>query len=510
MNSQGETQEEQMRQKLTKEELIIQESGQKRDNVKKINPLKRERVKRNLSEDAKDTLAAGDIGALLRKFAVPSVIAMLVSALYNIVDQIFIGQGVGMLGNAATNVAFPSSTITLAIALLLGIGAASNFSLQMGKGNPKMAARYVGNAITLMAMSGVVMLAITLIFLDSLLVLFGATQEVMGYAKIYLSITALGFPFIVFTTGGANLVRADGSPRQSMLIMLSGAIINTILDPIFIFVFDWGIAGAAWATIMGQFVSFLLMAKYLSGYKTVPITKESLVLKAECIKNILKLGVASFFNQISLTLVQIIMNNTLRYYGALSVYGAEIPLASAGIITKINMLIFAIVIGIAQGSQPIIGYNYGAKNYARVKKTLRLAITYAIVISSAGFLCFQLFPRQIISVFGAGSEEYFTFATRYLRIFMFLIFITPIQPIASTFFTSIGKAGKGFFMSLTRQVLFLTPLIIILPRIMGVDGVVYAGPIADIAAVAVTATFLAQEIRILNKELENAEKTELA
>ena len=287
-----------------------------------------------------------------------------------------------------------------------------------------------------------------------------------------------------------------------MLIMLTGAIINTILDPLFIFVFQWGMAGAAWATIIGQFASFLLMVKYMLNYKTVQITQESLRLKAKYIKSIMKLGVASFFNQISLTLVQIIMNNTLRHYGALSVYGAEIPLASAGIITKINMLVFAIVIGIAQGSQPIIGYNYGAKNYDRVKKTLRMAITYAIIIASTGFLCFQLFPRQIISIFGTGTDEYFAFATRYLKIFMFLIFISPIQPIASTFFTSIGKAGKGFFMSLTRQVLFLAPLIIILPRFMGVEGVVYAGPIADAAAVAVTTIFLVQEMRLLNKELD--------
>ena len=465
-------------------------------------PMKRERVKRDLSEDAKDTLGTGDIGSLLRKFAIPSVVAMLVSALYNIVDQIFIGQGVGMLGNAATNVAFPSSTIALSIALLLGIGAASNFNLEMGRGNQKVAAQYVGNAISLMLMSGVAMLVITMLFLNPLLLLFGATGEVMDYARTYLSITALGFPFIIFTTGGANLVRADGSPKQSMLIMLTGAIINTILDPLFIFVFQWGMAGAAWATIIGQFASFLLMVKYMLNYKTVQITQESLRLKAKYIKSIMKLGVASFFNQISLTLVQIIMNNTLRHYGALSVYGAEIPLASAGIITKINMLVFAIVIGIAQGSQPIIGYNYGAKNYDRVKKTLRMAITYAIIIASTGFLCFQLFPRQIISIFGTGTDEYFAFATRYLKIFMFLIFISPIQPIASTFFTSIGKAGKGFFMSLTRQVLFLTPLIIILPRFMGVEGVVYAGPIADAAAVAVTTIFLVQEMRLLNKELD--------
>lgn len=481
--------------------IKMKETNNSKAKPKLTISLKRERVKRELTEDAKDTLGTASISTLLRKFAVPSVIAMLVGAMYNIVDQIFIGQGVGMLGNAATNVAFPSTTITLAIALLLGIGAASNFNLQMGKGNHKMAAKYVGNSIALMVVFGILVLSVTLIFLDPLLILFGATDQVMDYSRTYMSITALGLPFIIFTSGGANLVRSDGSPKQSMFIMMSGAIANTILDPLFIFGFKWGIAGAAWATVIGQFISFVLIIKYLFGYKTVQLTKDNFILKAECVKNIFKLGVASFFNQISMALVQIIMNSTLRYYGELSAYGAEIPLASAGIITKINMLIFAIVIGIAQGSQPIIGYNYGAKNYDRVKKTLRLSITYGIIISSTGFLCFQFFPRQIISIFGTGSEEYFTFAIKYLRIFMFMVFITPIQPIAATFFTSIGKAGKGFFMSLTRQVIFLTPLILFLPRIMGVEGVVYAGPIADIAAVLVTGIFIIQEVKILNQEL---------
>ncbi len=469
---------------------------------KTIFPIKRVRVRHKLSQESRDIMGTGNIGMLLRKFAVPSVIAMLVSAMYNIVDQIFIGQGVGMLGNAATNVAFPSSTISLSIALLLGIGAASNFNLQMGKKNPRLAAKYVGNAISLMAISGAALLVITLLFMDKLLMLFGATDQTFEYAKTYMTITALGLPFIIFTSGGANLVRSDGSPQQSMFIMLSGAIINTILDPLFIFVFDWGIAGAAWATVIGQFVSFALIIKYLYGYKTVALTRETFILKGECVASILKLGVASFFNQISMALVQIVMNSTLRYYGELSMYGPDIPLASAGIVTKINMLVFAIVIGIAQGSQPILGYNYGAKNYDRVKKTLRLAIISSMIISTGGFICFQIFPRQIIGIFGEGSEEYFIFATKYLRIFMFMIFITPIQPIASTFFTSIGKAGKGFFMSLTRQVLFLTPLILILPRLMGVDGVVFAGPIADIAAVGITGLFLAQEIRIINKDME--------
>lgn len=470
-----------------------------RDDVQASPSRARTRVKQDISAQGRDMLATEDIGTLLRKFAVPSVIAMLVGALYNIVDQIFIGQGVGMLGNAATNVAFPSTTLSLAVALLLGIGAASNFNLEMGRGNPRAAAEYVGTTLMMMAIAGLFLTLVTQLFLEPLLALFGATEEVLPYARIYLRITALGFPFILFNSGGANLVRSDGSPRQSMLIMLSGAILNTILDPIFIFVLNWGIAGAAWATVLGQALSFALMMRYLRGYRSVAITRAVLRLNPLRLRNILKLGVASFFNQVSITLVQIVMNNTLRYYGALSVYGAEIPLASAGIVTKINMLIFAIVIGIAQGSQPILGYNYGARNYDRVKQTLRLSILCAMAISSVGFMAFQLFPHPIIALFGAGSGEYFRFATRYLRIFLLMIFITPIQPIAATFFTSIGKAGKGFFMSLTRQVLFLIPLVLLLPRAFGIEGVVYAGPIADCVAVLVTVVFLVQELRLLRE-----------
>ncbi len=214
-----------------------------------------------------------------------------------------------------------------------------------------------------------------------------------------------------------------------------------------------------------------------------------------------KLGIASFFNQLALTMVQITMNNTLKYYGAQSIYGAEIPLASAGIVIKINMLIFAISIGIAQGNQPIIGFNYGAKNYARVKKAISLALIYTTAISTVGFLCFQMFPKQIIGVFGEGSPEYFVFASRYLRIFLFMTFINGVQPVVATFFTSIGKAGKGLMMSLTRQVIFLIPLILYLPTKFGIEGVVYAGPIADAAAATLAIIFLVREIRHFNEQM---------
>ncbi len=481
------------------------------NNLSKRNEMNSEK---NLSETAdrdlksrdENPLATQDISRLLKRFAIPSVIAMLVTALYNVVDQIFIGQGVGVLGNAATNVAFPVVTVTIAISLLIGIGSASNFNLAMGRGDKKTAAKYVANAIVYMAIFGVILVVIVLAFLEPLLLLFGTTEQVMPYAKTYLGITVFGLLFAIFITAGCNLIRADGSPKQSMLIMLTGAVTNMVLDPLFIFGFGWGIAGAAWATVIGQFISFVLVISYLRNYESVALHKEYFVPDFICFKNICKLGSAAFFNQIALTFVQIVMNNTLRHYGALSPYGAEIPLASIGIITKINMLIFATSIGIAQGNQPIVGFNYGAKNYDRVKQAIRLAILYATIISTTGFLCFQFFPRQILSIFGKGSEEYFYFATRALKIFLFMTFINSIQPIVATFFTSIGKAGKGLLMSLTRQVIFLIPLILFLPTQFGIDGVVYAGPIADAAAAVVAIVFLVNEIRHINHAISEESK----
>lgn len=467
-----------------------------------------EHPKENLESKEKismkdDPMMTQPIDKLLKRFAIPSVIAMLVSAVYNIVDQIFIGQGVGLLGNAATNVAFPVVIISVAIALLLGIGSASNFNLAMGRGEKSTASKYVGNAILYMAIFGTLLLLTVLLFLDDLLILFGTTEQVLPYAKTYLGITVFGLPCIIFVTGGANLVRADGSPKRSMMIILAGAVLNTILDPLFIFVFGWGIAGAAWATVIGQVVSTLMVFSYFRNFKSVVLTKESFIPHWHYFKTICSLGIASFFNQIALSIVQIVMNNTLRHYGALSPYGAEIPLASAGIVIKIHMLIFAISIGIAQGNQPIVGFNYGAKNYDRVKEAVKLAIVSATMISTVGFLMFQFFPRQIIGLFGTGSEEYFYFASRYLRIFLFMTFINGVQPIVATFFTSIGKASKGLMMSMTRQFVLLIPLILFLPTRFGIEGVMFSGPIADGAAAILAIAFLRKELKHFGVLKEN-------
>lgn len=443
---------------------------------------------------------------LLRSFAVPSVIAMLVGSLYNIVDQIFIGQGVGYLGNAATNVAYPLTTICLAIALLIGIGSASRFSLSLGAGEPEQAARVVGNAIAMMAVLGLLYTLLVEAFLHPLLLAFGATPDVMPYAVAYTRITALGMPLLIVTNAMSNLARADGSPKYSMTCMLVGAVINTILDPIFIFVLHQGVAGAALATVIGQFFSFLLAVRYAFHFQHIDLRREHLRLSLGESLQTASLGVSSSLNQVALTFVQIVINNSLIYYGAGSVYGTNIPLAACGIVMKTNALLLAVVIGISQGSQPIIGFNYGARQYGRVRGIYRLAIGCNLAVSLVGFLLFQFCPRQIISIFGSGDALYFEFAVRFMRIFLFMVLVNGVQMLSSSFFSAIGKPVKGLVLSMTRQVLFLIPLLLLLPALLGgIDGILFAGPVADTMAFLTTVCLVSREMkRIRGLEAQNA------
>lgn len=446
---------------------------------------------------SENPLGSEPVSTLLRRFAVPSVIAMLVSALYNMVDQLFIGHSIGVLGNAATNVAFPLSMVCTSIGLLCGIGGAANFNLCMGRREPEHAKSYVGSAISMLAILGVILCVAVQLFLHPMMLLFGATPDVIDYACTYTRITSIGFPFLIVTIGGSNLIRADGSPKFSMLCNLVGAIVNTILDPLFIFVFHMGMAGAALATITGQILSFALVVFYLRGFKTLPLSLSDLKPNMACWARIAALGATPAFNQVAMMVVQIVMNNTLTYYGSNSVYGSDIPLACAGIISKVNMLFFSFVIGISQGLQPIVSFNFGAQKYDRVKDAYKKAVFAATAISIVAFLCFQLFPRQIIGIFGSGSEEYLHFAERYFRIFLFFTFLNGIQPVSSNFFTSIGAPKKGIFLSLTRQIIFLLPLLLIFPYLFGIDGVMYTAPIADLAAASVSIVMVVREFKIM-------------
>jgi Na+-driven multidrug efflux pump len=452
---------------------------------------------------SENPLGSEPVSSLLRRFAIPSVIAMLVSALYNMVDQLFIGHSIGVLGNAATNVAFPLSMVCTSIGLLCGIGGAANFNLCMGRREPEHAKSYVGSAISMLAILGVILCVAVQLFLRPMMLLFGATPDVIDYACTYTRITSIGFPFLIVTIGGSNLIRADGSPKFSMLCNLVGAIVNTILDPLFIFVFHMGMAGAALATITGQILSFALVVFYLRGFKTLPLSLSDLKPNMACWARIAALGATPAFNQVAMMVVQIVMNNTLTHYGSNSVYGSDIPLACAGIISKVNMLFFSFVIGISQGLQPIVSFNFGAQKYDRVKDAYKKAVFAATAISIVAFLCFQLFPRQIIGIFGSGSEEYLHFAERYFRIFLFFTFLNGIQPVSSNFFTSIGAPKKGIFLSLTRQIIFLLPLLLIFPYLFGIDGVMYTAPIADLAAASVSIVMVVREFKIM-AELQKA------
>ena len=451
----------------------------------------------------RNSLGTVPVKKLLINFAVPSIIAMLVSALYNIVDQFFIGRSIGTLGNAATNIVFPLSTSCVALSLLFGIGGASTFNLAMGAKKEHEGAFYIGNAATLLFSSGIILCIIVQLFTNPLLKFFGSPENVMQYAIPYTRITSLGFPFFIFATGGGHLIRADGSPKYTMICNLTGAVINTILDPILIFGFNLGMAGAAIATIIGQICSGLLVINYIRNYKTVNLKLEHLKLKWLYTERIISLGASPFFNQIAMMVVQIVMNNSLTYYGASSVYGESIPLACSGIINKVNMIYFSIIIGTSQGLQPIVSFNYGAKQYSRVKEAYILASKYGFIISSIAFVIFQIFPRQIISLFGSGSEMYYEFAASYFRIFLFFTFLNFVQPITSNFFTAIGKPMKGILLSLTRQIIFLLPLIIVLPLFIGIDGIMFAGPVADFMAGATGILLAYFELKKLNTVPEN-------
>ncbi len=449
--------------------------------------------------DRSELLGNAPITSLMIKFSVPSIIAMLVGALYNIVDQLFIGHSVGQLGNAATNIAFPFSTSCLSLALLFGIGGASCFNLNMGRGERDKAPYYVGNAAVMMIICGVVMTTVTQLFLTPLLRLFGSPDDVLPLAQEYVRITSLGFPFMIITTGGGHLIRADGNPKMSMLCNLLGAGINTVLDAVFVLGLDLKMSGAAWATVIGQVISGTVTIIFIARYKTVHLGLKHLRIRWQYTSRNIAVGMASFFNQMAMMVVQIAMNNLLRHYGALSVFGESVPIAVSGIVMKVNQITFSVVIGLGQGAQPIISFNYGAKKYDRVKKAFRSAVTVGAAVAVAAFIMFQLFPRQIISMFGSGTEEYFEFGVKFFRIFLFFTWLNCLQPIASTFFTSIGKSFKGAFLSLTRQIIFLLPPMIVLPIFMGIDGILWAGPFADLLSAVAAVILIAVEFRIMKK-----------
>ena len=439
------------------------------------------------------------VGNLLKSLAIPAIIANLVNALYNVVDQIFIGQGIGYLGNAATNIAFPITTMCLAIGLTLGIGGASNFNLELGKGYPEKSKHTAGTAASTLIIIGIILCITVRFFLEPLMIGFGATDKILEYSMEYTGITSYGIPFLLFSIGVNPLVRADGNAKYSMIAIVTGAILNTILDPLFMFMYNWGIAGAAWATVISQIISALLLLIYFPRFKSVKFSLNDFIPQLHYLKRIVSLGFASFIYQFSNMIVLVTTNNLLKIYGKNSIYGSDIPIAVFGIVMKINVIFIAIVLGLVQGAQPIFGFNYGAKNYHRVRETMRLLLKVTVSIATILFIIFQVFPKQIISLFGEGDKLYFEFATKYMRIFLLFISLNSIQISIATFFPSIGKAIKGAIVSLTKQLIVLFPLLLTLPKFFGVEGVIYATPLTDLIAFIVAIIFLINEFKHMPK-----------
>lgn len=448
---------------------------------------------------AGNPLGYAPIMGLIGKFAIPSIISMLVNAAYNITDQIFIGHIVGLLGNAATNVAFPVVTLTTAFAQLAGVGTAANFNISLGAKKEEEAKKFLGTGLSLMVILGILILVLVLAFKTPILLLCGATENVLPYAQLYLGITAFGLPFLLFTNAGSTIIRADGSPAYSMTCTVTGAIINVFLDWLFMFVFRWGIQGAALATITGQCVSFLMCLAYFPRFKTFKIRLDMLGLRMKYVVEIVKLGTSNFINHTIMMLVNIVLNNTLTYYGAMSVYGSDIPLAVSGVIAKLNSILTSFSVGLAQGCQPILGFNMGAKNYDRVKETYKKAVTAVLIISVIAFVIFQAFPRQLTGIFGSGDELYFQFAERYLRIYMFMVCVYGVQPVSVNYFTSTGNVRQGIILSLSRQGFLLIPLLILLPLVWGLDGVLFAGPIADFLACVLSLFLVSRNFKKLSQ-----------
>jgi putative MATE family efflux protein len=437
---------------------------------------------------------------LLMRYAIPSIIAMLVMSLYNVVDQVFIGRFVGYLGNGATIVAFPLVTIMLSLATLIGDGAAAMVSLELGCGKTDSPGRIVGNALVVIACVGILFPVLVSSFLEPILVLLGASEKVMPYAVEYASIIVWGAPFAMLGTGLANVIRADGSPRYSMLATLSGAVLNTILDPVLMRVFDMGVRGAAIATICSQAVVMCVVLYYIiRRAQHVRLARANLRPQPSLITRVAALGSSSFTTQVGVSLLGIVLNNSVTYYGAQTVYGSDIPLAALGIVIKINSILVSIVLGIFVGAQPVLGYNYGAKNFDRVKRTYFTEMSAALTVATIGWLFFITVPDMFISLFGDSSVKFNEFAARFLRIFLCAVFMVGVQIPSAGYFQAVGKPLTAMTLAMTRQLLLLIPLILILPFFFGLEGILFAGPIADCISFLITLAFIIREMRNLGK-----------
>ena len=445
---------------------------------------------------------------LMLKFALPAIAAMVVNSIYNIVDQIFIGQGVGMLGNAATNLTFPLVTISMAIGTMIADGCVAYFSLKLGQRRYDEAALTMGNGIAISLLAGLFITLSMELLLQPVLRLCGGntvSAQTFEYAVEYARITLIGIPFVCVSMTVSSIIRAQGSPRYAMLCNITGCITNIALDAWFVLGLHWGVAGAAWATIIGQVLNFILAIAYIPRLKGIQFRLEYAKLRAKTVFAFLPLGISSFFTQFGSTIVVICMNNLIVAYGAESIYGPDIPLAAQGIVMKVNSIIISVMVGLGIGSQPIVGYNYGARNFRRVKETYLKTIVIGLAVGVVGWACFQLFTQSIVNLFGQESELYNQFALKCFHIFLSVIFLTGFIIPSGIFFQSIGKPTKAMICTLTRQLIYFLPAAFVLGHFMGIEGLLYAGPVGDILASATIAILVAGEIRILNRDIKNTD-----
>lgn len=456
-------------------------------------------------------LANEKVGILMRKYAVPCIISLLVGALYNIVDQIFIANAdyLGSYGNAANTVVFPLTVIAFAVAVMIGDGCCAFVSIHLGKGQKTKADTSVGNAVIMTVISSVLLTGIYLIFSGQIITVFGGTvnAETYAHSKEYFFWITLGVPFYMFGQAMNPVIRADGSPKFAMLSTVSGAVINIILDPIFIFVFKWGMMGAAVATVIGQILTAILAIVYLCRTKTVKLSKTAFKIVPSIAGRTLMLGICSFLSQISLVAAMAAINNMIRKYGALDeIFGqeqyAQIPMAVVGIVMKFFQIVISVVVGMAAGCIPIVGFNMGAKLKERVKKLFSVLLISEAAVGVAALLIAELIPKQLIAIFGAANESvYYTeFAIKAFRIYLCMIIFACVNKAAFIFLQAMGKAAESTALSMIREIVFGVGFALILPIFFGLDGVLYSMPVSDILTAVISAIIITKTYKQLSGE----------
>lgn len=465
---------------------------------------------RTLTMDGENPLGVRPIKGLLFSFSIPAIISCLVNSVYNIVDQIFIGQGVGYLGNAATTIAFPLMTIIMAFATLIGSGGSAYAALRLGEGRKREALLTLNNLLVIAIGLGILLAATGLIFLKPILTLFGATETTMPYAIDYTSIVLMGVPFSVISIALSNMARTDGHPRMSMYGILIGAALNTVLDPIYIFVLDWGVKGAAIATITAQFVSTVVLCYYFLKKGNMRFTRRYMKPVGRVWYKIFSLGISSGITSLVACIMQVVMNNSLVYYGNQTEITGDVALSAMGIVMKIAMILASICIGFGIGAQPILGFNLGAKKYTRVRHTYLLAVSIATGSILIGWAVCQLAPHLVLSLFGKENQTFTDFAVRCLRIYLGGIFCAGFQIVSTNYFQATGQPLKASLLSMLRQLILLIPLLLILPLFFGLNGLLYAGPCADIGSAVIVALFILPEMRKLNRRIAESQGPALA